>query len=104
MKIYFVYIIYCSDESYYIGVTNNIRRRFQEHRSGYNPTSYTAQRLPLKLVYYEVFKNVIEAIQREKQLKGWSRIKKEALIENRPNRLKILSKKKFRERRPSIQQ
>ena len=80
MKIYFVYIIHCSDESYYVGVTNNIRRRFKEHRSGNNPNSYTAQRLPLKLVYYEVFLNIEDAIDREKQIKGGSRLKKENLI------------------------
>lgn len=103
MKIYFVYILHCSDESYYVGFTNNIQRRFLEHKSAYNPKSYTAKRLPVKLVYCESFLKPMDGINREKQLKGWSRLKKETLIENKKFRLSGLSKKKFRERQPSIQ-
>jgi len=77
---YFVYIIECSDGSYYTGVTNNYERRFQEHCDGLNPTCYTFERRPLLLRYVEWFHDVEQAIAREKQLKGWSRKKKEALM------------------------
>ena len=55
MKIYYVYILKCSDDSFYTGITNNIERRINEHNSGYNEESYTYSRLPVELVYYEEF-------------------------------------------------
>ncbi len=94
MKQYFVYIITCSDDSYYVGITNNIKRRFIEHSSGKNPNSYTAKRLPLKLSYFEVYNYPLNAIKREKQLKGWSRIKKEALMSKEYKSLKFFAKQK----------
>ncbi len=51
--LYFVYIIECNNGTLYVGVTNNVERRFQEHCDRIHPTSYTAKRLPLKLVYVE---------------------------------------------------
>ena len=80
MKTYYVYIIECGDLSFYTGITNNLLKRFIEHTEKINPGSYTANKHPLKLVYYEEFDDVNEAINREKQIKGWSREKKEALI------------------------
>jgi putative endonuclease len=80
MKQYFVYILLCSDNSYYTGVTNDIDRRFAEHESGGSLTSYTFKRRPLKLVFCEQFIDVNQAIAFEKQVKGWRRAKKEALI------------------------
>lgn len=77
---YFVYILRCSDGSFYVGVTNDIDRRFAEHQDGYNPTSYTHGRRPVELMLVEWFQHIDQAIDREKQLKGWSRKKKEALI------------------------
>ena len=79
MKDYFVYILKCSDESYYTGVTNNLEKRIAEHQSGIIK-GYTRSRLPVKLVFSEKFSDVNQAIRLEKQLKGWSREKKEALI------------------------
>ncbi len=70
----------CVDDSYYVGVTNSIERRLYEHKTGYNPGSYTSKRLPFKLVYYTTFRYIQDAISWEKQLKDWSRAKKEALI------------------------
>jgi len=80
MKQYFVYILLCSDDSYYTGITNDIERRFVEHQSGVNNGCYTYKRRPLKLVFHEVFNDVSQAIAFEKQVKGWRRAKKEAII------------------------
>lgn len=82
MKTLYVYILECSDDSLYVGVTNNVGRRFIEHISGLHEDSYTFNRRPLKLVYCKQFSSPLEAIEYEKQLKGWSRAKKVALINN----------------------
>lgn len=80
MKQYFVYILKCADNSYYTGVTNNLDRRLYEHSNSRNPDSYTSKRLPVELVFHHVFYSPMQAISFEKQVKGWSRKKKEALI------------------------
>ncbi len=80
MKQYFVYILLCNDSSYYTGITNDLERRFNEHQRGENLKCYTYKRRPLKLVFYERFNDVNQAIAFEKQVKGWRRSKKEALI------------------------
>ena len=90
-KFYFVYILNCSDNSYYTGVTNNLTRRLKEHQSGYNETAYTYDKRPVKMVFAEVFTNPKKAIAFEKQLKGWSRSKKEALIDKNWDKLKKLA-------------
>jgi len=80
MNQYFVYILLCNDNSYYTGITNNLERRIQEHENGTDPSSYTCKRLPVKLVFHELFPDVNQAIALEKQIKGWKRSKKEAII------------------------
>ena len=75
-EVYYVYILLCSDDSFYIGLTNELLRRFDDHCNGVYPTCYTYQRRPIQLMYYETIPFHDEAIQREKQLKGWSRAKK----------------------------
>jgi putative endonuclease len=80
MKNYFVYILKCNDISYYTGITNNIDRRLEEHISGSNPKSYTFDKRPLELVWLKSFEDPDMAILTEKRIKGWSRRKKEALI------------------------
>ncbi len=95
MNFYYTYILKCSDQFYYLGVTNDVERRLVEHQEGINSTCYTYSRRPLELVYFEKFIDILQAIAREKQLKGWSRKKKEALIEEREFSLKQLSKKNF---------
>jgi putative endonuclease len=95
MKSLSVYILLCADDSYYVGVTNNIERRLKEHETAYNPESYTAQRLPVNLVYQELVYGPLTAIKREKQLKRWSRTKKEALISGKLSLLKEKAKKRF---------
>ena len=82
MKTLYVYILECSDDSFYVGVTNNVGRRFIEHITGIHETSYTFRRRPLKLVFCKQFNSPIKAIKFEKQLKGWTRAKKLALINN----------------------
>ena len=95
MKLSYVYILKCSDDSYYTGVTSNLEKRIIEHKSGKYIDSYTYKRRPLDLVFYAEFTDVSLAIQSEKQIKKWSRAKKEALINNEYDELPNLSKKKF---------
>ena len=92
MNNYYIYILLCSDNSYYIGVTNNIQNRIIQHESGSDSLSYTFNKRPIKLVYTETFNDIKQAIEREKQLKKWSRAKKEALINNETDKLNELSK------------
>ena len=87
MKEYYVYILLCSDKSYYIGFTNDIGRRMQEHHCGADPDCYTYRKRPLELVYFDVFTDPKSAIAFEKQ----SRKKKQALISNNWIRLKELA-------------
>lgn len=91
MNQYYVYILKCSDNSYYTGVTNNLELRFSQHQSGKFPDSYTHNRRPLKLVFYCEFNDISQAIAFEKQVKGWSRKKKEAIINDNWESLKELS-------------
>ncbi len=91
MNRFFVYILKCSDSSYYTGVTNSVERRFSEHQDGNDPACYTYKRRPLELVFVQEFMNVNEAIAFEKQIKGWNRKKKEAIIKDNWNLLKSLS-------------
>jgi len=91
---YYVYIIECKDRSYYTGITNDIERRLWEHNTGYDSKSYTFTRRPVELKYYEHFHDVRNAIAREKQIKGWSRKKKEALFENNWEKIKEIAKSK----------
>ena len=63
LKLYYVYILRCSDEKLYIGITNNISRRIEEHNSGITKSSYTYSRRPVKLIYYQEFIEVEQAIQ-----------------------------------------
>jgi putative endonuclease len=86
-----MYILRCADGSYYIGSTANLEKRVKRHNQG-KATHYTAKRRPVQLVYHEKFKNLDEAVDRERQIKGWSRAKKEALINNDLKTLKELSK------------
>ncbi|PIF31316.1 putative endonuclease [Flavobacterium sp. 9] len=91
MKRYYVYILKCSDNSYYTGITNDVDRRFNEHSFGSNKESYTYDKRALELVFCTEFNDVIQAISFEKQVKGWSRKKKEAIINDNWDDLKKLS-------------
>jgi predicted GIY-YIG superfamily endonuclease len=74
-----VYILKCSDGSYYTGATINLEKRIAEHNA-ITFNGYTAKRLPVELVYYCEIPSIHDAFLRERQIKGWSRKKKEALI------------------------
>ena len=89
---YYVYILECSDGSYYTGITSDLELRLYQHDSGYFPSCYTFKRRPVVLKYLEHFTIVADAICREKQVKGWSRKKKEALFRQDWNALIDLAK------------
>lgn len=92
MKTMYVYILECSDGSYYTGVTNNADKRVEEHNKGINIHSYTHNRRPVKLVFCERFSDAKQAIAFEKKVKGWSRAKKVALIKGDWDSLPELSR------------
>ncbi|MBK0370725.1 GIY-YIG nuclease family protein [Flavobacterium agrisoli] len=87
----YLYILECSNGTYYTGSTNDLEIRIQQHQAG-EGANHTKKYLPVKLVYYEEYQRIDEAFYREKQVQGWSRKKKEALIENRPIDLPLLSR------------
>ena len=74
-----MYILECNDGTYYVGSTNNLELRLTQHQNG-EGANHTKKRLPVKLIYYEEFQRVDFAFYREKQVQGWSRKKKEALM------------------------
>ena len=79
---YYVYILAsATNYTVYIGVTNDLLRRVYEHREHLDPDSFTSQYNVHKLVYFEQTNDIKTALEREKQLKGWRRSKKNALIE-----------------------
>src|SRR3990172_4138179 len=88
---FYVYILRCSDASYYVGHTDDLEKRIAEHHSGLIP-GYTHTRRPGRLVFADVFPSREQALERERQIKGWSRAKKEALIKSNWERLKRLTK------------
>jgi len=88
---WFVYILKCSDNSYYVGHTENLPARIKFHNSS-KGTKHTAIRRPVVLVYQEPAATKQEAMKREQQIKHWSRAKKEALIHSDRQLLKSLSK------------
>ncbi|RIK29783.1 MAG: hypothetical protein DCC56_12185 [Anaerolineae bacterium] len=78
---YIVYILECSDGSYYTGSTDDINKRLWQHQQGFEPSAYTFSRRPVKLVWAsEETKHYYDALRWERQIKGWSRAKKQALI------------------------
>ena len=95
MITYYVYILKCSDDTYYTGITSNLDKRLNDHNSGIYRDSYTSSRRPLILEFYAEFTNVEIAIEWEKKIKGWSRRKKQALIEGDYELLIRLAKKCF---------
>lgn len=80
VKYLYVYILKCKDGTYYTGVTNDVEKRFIQHNAGINKESYTYSRLPVTLVFCELFTDYNLAIEWETKIKKWSAKKKEALI------------------------
>lgn len=76
---YFVYLARCSDNSLYTGLTKDYKKREQRHNAGLG-SYYTKHRRPIKIVYIEKYTSLKEAANRERQIKGWTRKKKENLI------------------------
>lgn len=95
MKYYYVYILRCSDNTFYTGLTSDIDRRLQEYLDGKYKNSYTYNRRPLTLDFFADFSTINEAISKEKQIKNWSQKKKIALIKGEFDNLPNLAKKKF---------
>ena len=92
---FFVYILVCNDESLYVGHTKDVLARVDAHNNG-RGAAFTYQRRPLRLVYTEPHETEAAAIRRERQIKGWTRAKKQALISGEPKRLKQLSQRRTR--------
>jgi len=74
-----MYILQCSDGSYYTGSTKDLKKRIKEHQNG-TGANHTKKRLPVTLLYFEKYDRIDTAFYREKQVQGWSRAKKEALM------------------------
>jgi putative endonuclease len=81
MRKYYVYMLRCFDGSFYVGVTNNVDRRYYEHCYGDKKDSYTHARRPLQLIYVGEFERVHDAIDFEKKLKSWTHAKKRIFAE-----------------------
>ena len=88
---FWLYMLRCSDGSYYTGHTDDLERRIAQHQHG-ALAGYTRRRRPVTLVFSQEFPSRIEALERERQVKGWSRAKKEALIHGDWTMLSGLSK------------
>jgi len=78
--VFWVYILRCSDGSYYTGHTDNLEKRISQHTTGAIASCYTFKRRPLELVFSQEFTTRAEALASERQIKGWSRKKKEAMM------------------------
>ena len=89
---FYVYILKCNDGSFYTGHTENIEKRLIQHQQAFFSNCYTAQRLPISLEYQASFESREQALIIERQVKGWSRKKKQALINNNWQEISLLSK------------
>lgn len=85
-----MYILECADGSYYTGSTKNLELRLAQHQAG-EGANHTKKHLPVKLVYFEEYARIDQAFYREKQVQGWNRKKKEALINGMPQKLHDLA-------------
>ena len=90
--VYYVYILRCADGSFYVGSAQNVETRVKVHNDA-RGASYTFKHRPVRLVYSETFRSKVDALTRERQLKRWSRGKKEGLIAGELEWLKRLSRR-----------
>ncbi|MDD5025954.1 MAG: GIY-YIG nuclease family protein [Candidatus Peribacteraceae bacterium] len=107
MERYFVYMLRCMDGTYYVGITNDVEKRVEQHQDGWDPKAYTHRRRPVGLVYSAEFSEVTDAIAFEKQVKGWGREKKETLMRREYEKLPGLSmnslkKKELRDKQKGV--
>lgn len=91
---FWVYILQCADNSYYTGHTDNLENRLMQHHQKVYPSCFTATRLPVQLVFSQEFATRDEALASERQINGWSRKKKEALIKYEWEMLSIYAKRR----------
>lgn len=97
----FVYILKCSDGRFYVGTTRgSLEHRIAEHNAGVHG-GFTKSRRPVELVFHQDFDRITDAIAAERQLKGWSRAKKKALIRGDIGTLKLLSRNRSARTHPS---
>lgn len=90
---FWVYLLQCADRSYYTGHTDNLEKRIGQHQTSEIVGCYTASRLPVELVFSQEFPSRAEALVSERQIKGWSRAKKEAMIRGDWKEVSRLAKK-----------
>ena len=90
----YMYILECADRSLYVGSTRDLERRLAQHGDG-EGAIYTRSRLPVRLLYFEKFERVDDAYRREKQVQGWGRAKRLALVKEHLEKLPALSRKDF---------
>ena len=76
---WYVYILLCDKKTFYVGISNDLENRLKEHRD--KKSFFTKKFSELEIIYQEKYENKTEAAKREKQLKGWGRIKKQKLID-----------------------
>jgi putative endonuclease len=86
-----MYILECADQSFYVGSTWDLERRLAQHNSDDEGAAYTRRRRPVRLVYFEHSESIADAYTREKQVQGWGRAKRIALIEGRHDELPRLT-------------
>jgi predicted GIY-YIG superfamily endonuclease len=89
---FYAYMLRCSDGLYYVGSTDDLEQRVAQHQSGRDPFCYTYKRRPVTLVWSESFTTRIEAKEAERQLKGWGKRKKKALMARDWEALQVLSR------------
>ena len=77
---YYVYLLRCADNSLYCGLTTDLDRRVEEHNGEKSKSKYTRSRRPVKLIYFEKYKTINQALKREHEIKKMPKIKKESLI------------------------
>ncbi len=106
MKPFFAYMLRCGDGSFYVGSTDDLENRVNDHQAGVG-CAYTTKRLPVELVWFQEFGTRLQAKEAETQIKGWSRAKKQALIRNDFELVSALGKKQdwvaYRERRERLE-
>lgn len=88
-----VYILRCATDDLYVGMTENLDRRLERHNDG-TACTYTRHRRPVTLVHSEETATKLEATVRERQIKRWTRAKKEALVAGNPDALHNLSRRR----------
>jgi len=88
---FYVYILKCINGAYYVGHTDNIEQRLSQHHAGAISNCYTRTRRPLELIFVQSFSTRDDAFHAERQIKGWSRKKKEALMQEDWQEIKRLN-------------